>query len=67
MSNSADSSNSLTAEEANRFLVNLLRRLEVLVAQALRLQNTPGDSYASAASRNMSIDIAYTLVGHWRQ
>jgi len=67
MSNSGDSSNSVTPEEANQQLVNLLHRLEGTVAQALRLQHTPGDRYAREASMNMAVEIAYTLVSHWRQ
>jgi len=67
MSNSAESSNSITAKEANQHLVNLLHRLKGMVAQALRLQHTPGDPYARDASMNMAVDIAYTLVSHWWQ
>jgi hypothetical protein len=62
MSNSAQPSNSITAEEANQELVNVLRRLEVTVAQALRLQNSPDDAFALDARLNMGVDIAYALV-----
>ena len=62
MSNSTQSSNSLAAEEANQYLVNLLHQLEGRVAQALRLQHTPDDPYARDASMAMAVDIAYTLV-----
>ena len=66
MSNSAEST-SVMAEEANQLLENLLSRLEVMVAQALRMQHTPGDPYARDASMNMAVEIAYTLVSHLRQ
>ena len=67
MSNSAQSSNSLAAEEANQHLVDLLHQLEGRVAQALRLQHTPDDPYARDASMAMAVEIAYTLVSAWRQ
>ena len=67
MSKSAESSNSLTAEEANQYLVDLLHQLEGRVAQALRLQHTPDDPYARDSSMAMAVDIAYTLVSEWRQ
>lgn len=66
MSNTAQSSNSITAEEANRQLVNVLRRLEVPVSQALRLQNSPHDEFADESRLNIGVDIAYTLVCPWR-
>jgi hypothetical protein len=61
MSNAAQSTNSITAEEANQQLVNVLRRLEVTVGQALRLQNSPDDQFAIDARHNMAVEIAYTL------
>ena len=67
MSNTAQSSNSIAAEDANRRLVNVLQQLEVTVGQALRLQNGPADEFSRDARLNMGMDIAYTLVGHWRQ
>jgi hypothetical protein len=67
MSNPAQSSNSITAEEANQQLVNVLHRLEVTVRQALRLQNDPNDQFALDARINMGVDIAYTLVCYCRQ
>jgi hypothetical protein len=53
---------SITPEVANQYLVDALQQLEVTVAQALPLQNSPDDQFALDTRIAIARDVAYTLV-----
>lgn len=58
---------SITPEVANQHLVDALQQLEVTVAQALPLQNSPDDQFALDTRITIARDMGYTLVSVCRQ